>query len=233
MHACACVHAYNLACSWLCFQPGVCVCVCVCCVYVHCMCVRVCIVCVCVSVVCVCVCVCVRAHCLTQLCWLCPQPGVCGSSGSCWGSGLGLGAGFWHASQRWPPLPGGRIRHCWRYLCFYCKPFLCFGCSFCFQIPTHLVQSKAMSAFSPVGLWFSNSMSMCVWMCVCVCVCVWMCVCVCVSGMNMKYALHWHIHILVLSILCPCIHTSTHSQIHPHIIWEQRTEGAKSAYCPE
>ena len=42
------------------------------------------------------------------------------------------------------------------------------------QIPAHLVQSKAMSAFSPVGSWFSNGMSMCV----CVCVCVNVCVCV-------------------------------------------------------
>ena len=40
-----------------------------------------------------------------------------------------------------------------------------------------------------------------------------MCVHVCmhVDGINLKYALCWHINISVHSILCQCIHTSTHT----------------------
>ena len=52
------------------------------------------------------------------------------------------------------------------------------------QIPAHLVQSKAMSAFSPVGSWFSNGMSMCVCVCVCKCVCVCVNVHVCLCMWN-------------------------------------------------
>ena len=57
-----------------------------------------------------------------------------------------------------------------------------------------------------------------VWDCVCVCVCV--------DGMNLKCALCWHIHIPVYSVLCQCIHTSTHTYKRPHTIWGQRTDRA-------
>ena len=51
---------------------------------------------------------------------------------------------------------------------------------------------------------------MCVCVCVCVCVSVSVSVSVCVDGMKLKYAARWHIHISVHSVLCQCIHVSTH-----------------------